>query len=155
VPRRIPRFLARTPIQLYRWHLGWLLGSRMAMLEHRGRTTGRLRHVVLEVLEHEADGLILVSGYGRESQWFRNVEAHADVRIWTGRRQAVPARAEMLSAGESRTRLERYRHEHPRAARALGRALALPDLTTAGSLAFDVGSRLPLVRVRYHATARR
>ena len=147
--RRIPRLLARAPIPLYRCGLGWLLGPRMAMLGHRGRRSGQLRHVVLEVLERDAGTLVVVSGYGRASQWFRNIEVDPDVRIWTGRRRGVPGRAEILSAGESHDRLERYRDRHPRAAANLGRVLAMPDLTAAGPLAPDVGVRLPLVRIRY------
>ncbi|GAA1573778.1 nitroreductase family deazaflavin-dependent oxidoreductase [Dactylosporangium maewongense] len=147
--RRIPRLLARSPIPLYRQGLGWLFGPRMAMLEHRGRRSGQLRHVVLEVLERDARVLVVVSGYGRASQWFRNIEVDPGVRIWTGRRRGVPARAEILSAGESRHLLERYRDRHPRAAARLGRILTMPDLSAAGPLAPDVGVRLPMVRIRY------
>ncbi|HTM84573.1 MAG TPA: nitroreductase family deazaflavin-dependent oxidoreductase, partial [Mycobacterium sp.] len=38
----------RAPIWLYRARLGALLGSRLLMLEHRGRTSGARRYVVLE-----------------------------------------------------------------------------------------------------------
>ncbi|MDG6110483.1 nitroreductase family deazaflavin-dependent oxidoreductase [Dactylosporangium aurantiacum] len=134
---------------MYRHGLGWLLGPRLAMIEHRGRRSGQPRHVVLEVLERDAGTLVVVSGYGRTSQWFRNIEVHPDVRIWTGRWRGVPGRAEILSAGDSHDQLERYRDRHPRAAANLGRSLAMPDLTNAGPLAPDVGLRLPVVRIRY------
>ena len=50
------------------------------MFEHLGRTSGLRRYVVLEVLEHDARGFVIVSGYSRGTQWFRNVLAHPEVR---------------------------------------------------------------------------
>ena len=71
--RRLPRWLARAPIALYHWGLGPALGRRLMMLEHRGRTTGERRYVVLEVIEREPHSIIVASGYGRSSQWYRNI----------------------------------------------------------------------------------
>lgn len=119
------------------------------MIEHRGRTSGRARHVVLEVLDHDRDGLTVVSGYGPRAQWFRNVAADPRVRVWTGRRRGVPARAVILAPDESRARLQRYVDRHRRAAASLGRVLGLEDLTGRGSLPPDVAARLPLVEIRY------
>ncbi|MDG4803790.1 nitroreductase family deazaflavin-dependent oxidoreductase [Micromonospora sp. WMMD980] len=82
--RRIPRWLARAPIPLYRNGLGRLLGRRLMMLEHRGRRSGLPRYVVLEVVDREPGALFLASGYGPASQWFRNVRADPAVRVWTG-----------------------------------------------------------------------
>jgi hypothetical protein len=42
------RRLVRAPIWLYRIRAGGLLGTRMMMLEHIGRTSGERRYVVLE-----------------------------------------------------------------------------------------------------------
>jgi deazaflavin-dependent oxidoreductase (nitroreductase family) len=120
----------------------------MAMLEHRGRTTGTLRYAILEVLHHTPHEVILASGYGPRSQWFRNIQADPAVRIWTGTRQAVPAHAEILSTSHSRDQLERYRTHHRRSAATLGRVLGIPDLTANGPLPADAGERLPLVSIR-------
>lgn len=147
--RRIPRLLARSPIPLYRAGLGFLFGRRLAMLEHVGRVSGQRRYVVLEVLQRDPDGLVVVSGYGRGSQWYRNVLAHPGVRVWTGFRRGVRARADVVPADEVPSRLEEYRRGHPRAAKALGRTLDLPDLGGDGPLPTDVGTRLPLVRVGF------
>jgi hypothetical protein len=43
------RWLVRPPVWAYRARLGVLFGSRLVMLEHTGRTSGRRRFVVLEV----------------------------------------------------------------------------------------------------------
>ncbi|WP_433870463.1 nitroreductase family deazaflavin-dependent oxidoreductase [Saccharopolyspora sp. CA-218241] len=147
MPRRIPRWLARLPIPLFRIGLGPLLGGRLMVLEHRGRRSGEPRLVALEVLAREPGALYLVSGYGRRSQWFRNVLADPAVRIWTGALRGAPGRAEVLPAAEARARLQRYRDVHPAAARALGRALDLPALADPAPLPEDIADRLPIVRI--------
>jgi hypothetical protein len=40
-PTGISRALFRAPIALYRCRLGWLMGDRLILIEHRGRRTGR------------------------------------------------------------------------------------------------------------------
>ncbi|MFG1912493.1 nitroreductase family deazaflavin-dependent oxidoreductase [Kribbella sp. NPDC048928] len=149
--KRIPRSLARLPIPLFRAGLGFVFGRRLVMLEHVGRRSGLARYVVLEVLEHDVGGLVIVSGYGRASQWYRNVSAHPGLRVWTGTRRAVPAVAEPVPAADVPARLEQYRRRHPRAAKALGRTLELSDLAGDGPLPSDVGERLPLVRIEFGA----
>jgi deazaflavin-dependent oxidoreductase (nitroreductase family) len=147
--RQIPRLLARAPIPLYRAGLGFLLGRRLTMLEHRGRTSGLPRYVVLEVLARDAQGLVIVSGYGGRAQWYRNVLAHSGVRVWTGRRRGMPAQATKIPAADVPRRLEDYRRSHRRAAAALGRTLDIPELGSADPLPVDVASRLPLVRIEF------
>lgn len=150
--RRIPRALARAPIPLFRSGLGFLMGRRLTMLEHRGRVTGQARYVVLEVLERDPNGLVVVSGYGHGAQWYRNVLATPAVRVWSGRRRGAEARATAVPSGDVPKRLEEYRRRHRRAAKALGRTLELPDLASDGPLPLDVGDRLPLVRIEYAAS---
>ncbi|MBB5154566.1 nitroreductase family deazaflavin-dependent oxidoreductase [Saccharopolyspora phatthalungensis] len=146
--RRMPRWLARAPIPLYRHGLGWLLGSRIMMLEHRGRLSGKRRYAVLEVLDREPGALILVSGYGPSSQWFRNVGETPEVRVWHGHVRATPARATVLPAAEARAILARYREAHPRTATSLGKILGVADLIDPAPLPPDIADRLPLVRIR-------
>ncbi|MFR9777235.1 nitroreductase family deazaflavin-dependent oxidoreductase [Micromonospora sp. MS34] len=145
--RRIPRWLARAPIPLYRHGFGRLLGRRLMMLEHRGRRSGLARYVVLEVVDREPGVLFLASGYGPGSQWFRNVRADPRVRVWSGPDRGVAARATVLDGDETRSRLERYRQRHRRAAAALGRMLDLRELGGTDPLPADVAQRLPLVRL--------
>jgi deazaflavin-dependent oxidoreductase (nitroreductase family) len=119
------------------------------MLEHRGRTTGQRRYVVLEVVEREPESLIIVSGYGPSSQWYRNILAAPDVRIWTGARKDVLARATPVPSSETPSLLETYRSRHQRAAKALGRTLDIPELVQDGPLPADIATRLPLVRIDF------
>jgi deazaflavin-dependent oxidoreductase (nitroreductase family) len=143
--RRIPRWLARAPIPLYRHGLGRLLGSRMVMLEHQGRHTGQPRYVILEVIDHPPGHIRVVSGYGNRSQWYRNLQAHPHVRVWTGPLAACPAHATVLSPEQGRSVLETYRAQHQRAARTLGRTLGIDDLTRGTPLPATITSRLPVV----------
>jgi len=147
--RRIPRRLARLPIPLYHWGFGPLLGHRLMMLEHRGRTTGQRRYVVLEVLDRGPGWLLLASGYGASSHWYRNVVATPEVRVWTGRLKNVPARGVPVPLTETAQLLTTYREQHRRAAKALGRTLAIPDLVSDGPIPADIGSRLPLLRIEF------
>lgn len=147
--KRIPRRLARAPIPLFRHGFGWLLGTRVLMLEHRGRRSGLARYVVLEVIGRTPYSVTVVSGYAGKAQWFRNVLADPAVRVWTGRRVGDAARAEILRADEARSALEDYRRRHRRAARALGKVLGIDDLTRDAELPPDIADRLPLVRLTF------
>lgn len=116
--------LARAPILVYRAGLGRLLGSRLLLLEHIGRTSGRPRHVVLEVVDRPApDRLVIASGFGRQAQWYRNLAADPRCRVSTGRHRNLPATATLLDEADSAVRLDRYRQRHPRAWRQLERSV--------------------------------
>lgn len=140
---RFQRFFMRAPIQLYRFRLGGLLGKRFLLLEHVGRSSGLLRRTVLEVVEHPEGGdPVIVSGLGESSQWFRNVSANPDVWITRGRTRS-PARVVRIGRDEARSVFERYRIDHPRAAKAIGRRIGV-------SLVDDLDEaarRLPLFRL--------
>ncbi|MPV37702.1 nitroreductase family deazaflavin-dependent oxidoreductase [Georgenia subflava] len=145
--RKIPRRLARAPISLFKAGLGWVFGGVLVMVEHTGRTSGLRRYVVLEVVIPEAGAVVVAAGYGRRSQWFRNIVADPRVRLWRGGVVGVRAVAEVLPPAEARALLERYRREHPLRARFVARALGIEGLTSADPLPADVGERVPLVRV--------
>ena len=54
-PAGLTRFLFRIPIHVYRLRLGRLVGSRLLLLNHIGRVSGKPRRTVLEVAEHVGD----------------------------------------------------------------------------------------------------
>lgn len=108
------RRTARAPLALYRQGFGWLLGSRIMMLEHVGRRSGEARYAVLEVIGRPArDRVLVASGFGRGSQWYRNLEAEPRCHVSVGRLRRRAARAELLDEERSRTVLDRYEREHP------------------------------------------
>lgn len=109
------RSLVRAPIALYKAGLGWLLGSRILMLEHRGRSSGLRRYVCLEVVERPSpDRIVIVSGFGERAQWYRNLKAHPQCFVSTGSLRRAPATARLLSDEESAQALGRYRAARPR-----------------------------------------
>jgi deazaflavin-dependent oxidoreductase (nitroreductase family) len=110
------RWVVRMPITLYRAGLGFLFGSRMLMMQHTGRRSGAPRYVVLEVVDRPGPGeYIIVSGFGTTAQWYRNVQADPQVRLWVGWSRATRATATAMSTGESAAALERYVERHPKA----------------------------------------
>lgn len=125
-PGRIGRWFMRAPIWLYRFGLGWVLGRRFVLVEHVGRRSGLTRRTVLEVVDHDPDGLAVAAAWGPRSDWFRNVEADPDVRLSTGRMRGVPARARVLASSEAEEVFARYAEAHPRAASALSKVLDVP-----------------------------
>lgn len=91
------------------------------MLEHRGRKSGIIRKVVVEVVDHDPqkDSYTVAAAWGNRSDWYKNIQAQPDVIIEVGtKRFAVFAR--MLSADEAAQHLNTYASRHPFAFRQLG-----------------------------------
>lgn len=117
-PKGVGRLLFRLPIWLYRLRLGRLLGDRMLLLHHTGRTTGLPRQAMLEVAHHDrdTDTYVVFAAFGEKTDWYQNVLAHPDVSIQVGRRK-LAVRAEPLSAEERGAVLVDFVNEHPTEAR--------------------------------------
>ncbi|WP_139417691.1 nitroreductase family deazaflavin-dependent oxidoreductase [Agromyces laixinhei] len=108
------RWMARLPIAIFRAGFGFIFGGRLLLLEHRGRTSGESRFVVIEAADREApDRVVVASGFGTRAQWYRNLEAEPRCGVSIGWRRRVPARAELLGTEESRRLLERYGERRP------------------------------------------
>jgi deazaflavin-dependent oxidoreductase (nitroreductase family) len=106
--------VARAPIRLYGAGYGWLLGERILMVEHTGRTSGLPRFVVLEVVRRlPGDRFVVAAGMGRTSDWYRNVRRNPRVHVWAGRQERVPGTARLLDQAEAREHLEAYRADRP------------------------------------------
>lgn len=139
------RRLVRAPIWLYRARLGGLLGGRLLMLEHLGRTTGAVRRVVLEVIDHPgADRYIVASGFGERAQWFRNITANPRVRVYAGSRRPAPATARVLDQREADRVLGDYIARHPRTWEQFSAVLE----QTLGEPVTDTDTALPMVELR-------
>ncbi|MGW5879715.1 nitroreductase family deazaflavin-dependent oxidoreductase [Nocardiopsis terrae] len=147
----LQRALLRAPIWIYRLGLGDLLGERLVLLTHRGRTTGEARQAVLEVVgRNDNTGAVLVaSGFGNRSHWFRNILEEPRVLFQVGGRRRRGT-AELLPPEESGQVLAHYAQRHPRAASALMRGLGhdvdggLRDYERIGS---DPVNGVPVVRL--------
>jgi deazaflavin-dependent oxidoreductase (nitroreductase family) len=73
----------------------------ICLLEHRGRTTGRLRTSPLVYLRDGGRFVVVASQGGRPThpQWYRNVEAEPEVTVQVGR-ERIPVRSRTASAAE-------------------------------------------------------
>lgn len=110
------RAIVRLPISLFRWGLGFVFGGRLLMLEHLGRKSGRVRSVVLEIIDRPAaGGYVVVSGFGEKAQWFRNISADPRVRVTLGAHKPVAALVHRMPETEAQETLAQYAVEHPKA----------------------------------------
>lgn len=128
IERLIARLLAtpwlmRLPIPLYRAGLGRLLGPRLVMIEHLGRSSGEPRWVVVEVVEREGRALRVASGFGTKAQWYRNLRANGIAYLSTGGVRRERVEVTLLDDDASRAVLERYTLSHPQAWRRLKGAM--------------------------------
>lgn len=114
------------------------------MLEHVGRTSGLRRYVVLEVVDHPSPRrYVVVSGFGDRAQWFRNVEANPQVRVYLGSRTPATATAHRLDKDASAASLRRYANAHPRSWAKLRPVLE----QTLGTRIDEHGTELPLIAI--------
>ena len=73
------------PILLWRAGLGPVIGLLFAIVSTTGRTTGRVRHNLITC--REVEGRTFLTGlYGRESHWYRNLQADPRVTLQTALR---------------------------------------------------------------------
>ena len=146
-PAGLTRLLLRLPIQLYRFHLGWLLGGRFVLIHHVGRRSGTPRQVVVEVVAHvrEPESWTVASGFGPTADWYRNLLAQPDTTIQVGRRTA-PVTAVPLTPDEGARTMEAYAAAHPPTA---GRLAGFMGFEVDGSAQDyrDVGRNLPFIRL--------
>ena len=131
-PSPLLKLFFRLPVYLFRLGLGRLMGQRFIWLHHTGRKSGLPRQNVLEVADYNPDEDIyyVVSGYGKKSQWLRNLLAtptgHAQV---AGRKFNL--RAEPLSPADSGQFLVDYAERNPKVIRGLTNMLGLPQANSA------------------------
>jgi deazaflavin-dependent oxidoreductase (nitroreductase family) len=119
-PRDLKRMLLRLPIWCYRLGCGWLLGKRFLLPNHLGRRSGLPRQTVLEVVKYDADTdtYFIASGFGKQSDWYRNLIKMPAARIQVGnRRMNVMARP--LTPEQSGEVMVDYARRYPKAARSI------------------------------------
>ncbi len=140
------QFLFRLPLGLYRLRLGWLFGSRFLRLTHIGRKSGRSYQTIIEVIGYDkaTDTYTVVSGFGPQADWYRNIQHAPDVVITVGRR-ITPAQAECLSKLASAQALRAYARRYPVASRVLSRLLLGGTLDLSDENLESLGEKMPAV----------
>ena len=147
-PTGASRLAFRLPIYLYRLDLGWLLGHRFLLLVHRGRKTSLLRQTVLEVVLYDPTirESVVVSAWGEEADWYRNLQKCPAIEVRTGRESYEPLQR-FLSPEEALAALADYERRHPWAARILGWLFGQP-LTGSQRSRRALAESMPLVAFR-------
>jgi len=147
-PSKLIRELLRLPIPLYRMHLGWLLDHRFMLLTHRGRKSGRVRHTVLEVIRYDPSSResLVLSGWGTESEWFRNIETAPALAVQIGQERFEPIQR-ILTDEEGYAALNKWEHQHRLQAWLFRKFFGLPSEPTSQNLRDFVASH-PLVTFR-------
>lgn len=112
-PTGLRRLLFRSPIPLFRLRLGFLFGKRFVMLEHQGRTSGKTRRTVLEVVADHPDAVYVAAGWGAKAQWLRNIVADPHVTVYLGssRFRTFAERIDPVEAGAA---IAEYAAAHPK-----------------------------------------
>lgn len=121
-------------------------------MTHTGRRSGRRYDTVLEVVHHDRNTgeYVVVSGFGREADWYRNIHATGPVAVTVGRR-SFPARARDLALDEAVVVLGGYERRNQLLAPVVHRVLsALVGWTYRGTPAqrWRLARELPLVGLR-------
>lgn len=136
-PKGLLRWFFKVPVWLYRAKLGFLFGGRFLMMEHRGRKSGLLHRTVVEVAGRPAtkEGeWFVVSGFGPDADWYRNIREGNLVAIWLGSRRCR-ASVRFVEPPEAAAVMLDYETAHPKAAKFLAAELGLEhDGTPEGRL---------------------
>ena len=140
------RLFLHAPVWVFRARLGFVFGSRIVMLEHTGRRTGKVRRTPLEVVWRAEDSYVLCSGTGAHADWFRNIRTNPATGLWVGRqRHSVEQR--FLEDSEAATTFTKYESAHPKAAARLTALTGVAhDGTHKGRMAMV--ARIPMVEMR-------
>jgi len=147
-PHGLLRWILRLPILLYRTHLGWLLGGRFVMLTHKGRKSGQLRRVVLEVVyrDEETGAYFVAAGWRRHADWFLNIKANPCVRVDI-RRQNFSATAEVVELIDATATFYSYARSHPFAFQELTQFMMGERLRSNQEDCIRLAVSVPLIRL--------
>ncbi|MBE0687392.1 MAG: nitroreductase family deazaflavin-dependent oxidoreductase [Anaerolineaceae bacterium] len=108
-PSKLLQRLYLIPVYFYRWGLGWLFGKRFVLFQHIGRKSGKHYQTVVEVVEIEKDtgNVIVVAGYGNQTQWYQNFQNMQSTTIQLGKHKFTVT-IEMLSPENGADIMARY-----------------------------------------------
>jgi deazaflavin-dependent oxidoreductase (nitroreductase family) len=108
-PNALLRILYRIPVYFYKIGLGWMFGKRFVLFHHIGRKSGKNYQTVVEVveIEKETGNVVIVAGYGHQTQWYKNLKQMETTSIQLGYRK-FQVNNEMISPGAGADIMARY-----------------------------------------------
>lgn len=93
-PGHFFKWLFKLPILPYKLGMEWMIGKQVLLLTTTGRRSGRPRQTPLEyIYDRENDRYRVAAGWGRHTDWYRNLLKNPNVKVQVGRRN-FEARAE-------------------------------------------------------------
>lgn len=127
-PTGLLRWALRLPIWLFRAHLGFLFGHRLAYIAHRGRRSGARREVVVEVVRYDraTPEITVIAAWGGIPDWYRNLRAAPAIEVRLGRHRWSRPEHRFLDTNAVLAVLHEYQRAHPRAFAQLGPRLGFP-----------------------------
>ena len=115
-PGKLLWAINRIPTWMFKLGLGGLLGDRFAMVVHRGRKTGRMNTVIVEVANgSHADGrIVVVCAYGERAQWWQNLKHSPTVKLEIGGKTYMAPRHEFLQKKDTEEAIASYWRRYPK-----------------------------------------
>jgi deazaflavin-dependent oxidoreductase (nitroreductase family) len=122
-PGRLLRAINRLPTWFFKLHLSRLLGSRFAMITHRGRKSGLHHTVITETAEGsvESGRVVYIVAYGTRAQWYKNLKASPAVSIEIAGKVYHAPRHEFLDRRATEHAIASYWEKYPKLAAFLAR----------------------------------
>jgi deazaflavin-dependent oxidoreductase (nitroreductase family) len=146
------------PIWLYHGPLANLMRSRCVMLlTTTGRSSGLPRTTGISFMP--LDGRIVIfSGWGVRSDWYRNLRKHPEVTVQMGARKLRATAVPVTDPARRRELMRRHQARSgrcgpPEPMRTLLRVTGLFDYDADLQLAVEQGDALPVVELIPHSTA--
>jgi deazaflavin-dependent oxidoreductase (nitroreductase family) len=146
------RLMLKLPVVLYRGPLAELMRSRcVLLLTTRGRRTGVPRTTAVSFMP-VGDHLVVFSGWGVGSNWYRNIRADPRVEVTVGRRR-MPATARLVEDPEQRRELMRQMAARssgcgpPKPVRPLLKVTGAFDYEGEIAMGLAAGGTLPVVEI--------
>jgi deazaflavin-dependent oxidoreductase (nitroreductase family) len=123
---KIPVFVARTGFA------GWesLFGLEWMLLITTGRKSGKKRYTMVDVLlyDPEKDAYVIEVGFGKNSDWYRNIRAHPLFEAQVGRRK-FRAAAEELPPDKTGDMMVNFVRRRPAYAKSVMKAVGITFTT--------------------------
>jgi deazaflavin-dependent oxidoreductase (nitroreductase family) len=121
------------------------MGNKFLLLNHLGRKSGKRRQTVLEILQikPETAEYFVVSGFGKQSDWYQNIQSNPSVIIQVGGRK-MAAVARQLNPDQASQVILSYAQRYPKNLKTLSALLGYEiEHSQAGYLAF--GREIPVI----------
>ncbi|MCB1246250.1 MAG: nitroreductase family deazaflavin-dependent oxidoreductase [Acidimicrobiia bacterium] len=145
-PTGLWKHILHAPTWLYRARLGFLLGKRFVMIEHRGRKSDRRYRTVIEVAGRGdvGDSYIVTSGTGPRADWYQNIRAGKLDAVWVGSQRHSSVGVSFLDSPDAAAVFKAYESAHPKTAEKLMASMGVTyDGTDDGRV--DMMDKIPMV----------